>query len=465
MANKYIDLLKQTFDFPQQSFEVQNNQLYFHGIPLKDLVNEFGTPLRLTYLPKISEQIQKAKSWFKESMQKINYNANYYYCYCTKSSHFSFVVEEALKNDIHLETSSAYDMDLIKRLYERKKINKNVSVVCNGFKTQDYVNNISSLINDGFKNIYPILDNKEEIDAYKQLINKPIAIGIRIATDEEPNHEFYTSRLGIRYNEIIDFYEHKIKPDSKFTLKMLHFFINTGIWDSSYYWNELNKAVELYCKLKKDCPALNSLNIGGGFPIPHSLTFEYDYKYMIDEILIKIKQGCDDNGVSVPDIYTEFGTYTVGESGAIIYSIVTQKQQNDAEYWYMIDDSFITSLPDCWGIEQRFIMLPINRFNEPYKKVNIGGLTCDSMDYYNSEVHANQVFLPSIGGKNNEPLYIGFFHTGAYQEALSGYGGTKHCLIPSPKHIVINKNEKGELTKMLFAPKQTPDEMLRVLGY
>ena len=33
--------------------------------------------------------------------------------YCTKSSHFSFVLEEAMKNDIHLETSSAYDIHII----------------------------------------------------------------------------------------------------------------------------------------------------------------------------------------------------------------------------------------------------------------------------------------------------------------------------------------------------------------
>ena len=41
--------------------------------------------------------------------------------------------------------------------------------------------------------------------------------------------EFYTSRLGIRYNDILDFYKAKLKNSKKFQLKMLHFFINTGI--------------------------------------------------------------------------------------------------------------------------------------------------------------------------------------------------------------------------------------------
>jgi arginine decarboxylase len=33
----------------------------------------------------------------------------------------------------------------------------------------------------------------------------------------------------------------------------------------------------------------------------------------------------------MPDIYTEFGSYTVGESMAHIYSVVGQKMQNDRE--------------------------------------------------------------------------------------------------------------------------------------
>ena len=42
---------------------------------------------------------------------------------------------------------------------------------------------------------------------------------------------------------------------------MLHFFVNTGVRDTLYYWNELSKAVNLYCELRKICPDLDSLNI------------------------------------------------------------------------------------------------------------------------------------------------------------------------------------------------------------
>jgi arginine decarboxylase len=85
------------------------------------------------------------------------------------------------------------------------------------------------------------------------------------------------------------------------------------------------------------------------------------------------------------------------------------------------------------------------------------------MDYYNSEAHIGEVFLPMIN--DAEPLYIGFFHTGAYQESLGGYGGIQHCLVPAPKHVLVSRNEDGEITTQLFAPEQTSDSMMRLLGY
>ncbi|MFA6951101.1 MAG: arginine decarboxylase, partial [Lentimicrobiaceae bacterium] len=314
MKNKYIDLIEQTFDFPQDEFRVEDNELYFHNIPLMDIIKQYGTPLKISYLPKITQQIQKAKKMFNVAIAKADYQGDYHYCYCTKSSHFSFVLEEVLKNDVHLETSSAFDIFLLEALHEQNMINKDSYIICNGFKRPQYIENISNLVNEGFENTIPILDNKFELDQLDKNITRKCKVGIRIASEEEPKFEFYTSRLGIRYNDIVSYYEEKIKNNPKFQLKMLHFFINTGIKDSAYYWNELSKCVNLYCQLKSICPELDSLNIGGGFPIKNSLSFDYDYEYMAEEIVAQIKMICERNNTVEPDIFTEFGSYTVGES-------------------------------------------------------------------------------------------------------------------------------------------------------
>jgi arginine decarboxylase len=198
-------------------------------------------------------------------------------------------------------------------------------------------------------------------------------------------------------------------------------------------------------------------------PIKTSLSFEYDYEYMVEAIVTRIKHMCEENDVPEPNIFTEFGSYTVGESGATLYSVLGQKLQNDSELWYMMDSSFITTLPDTWGISQRFIMLAVNNWEKDYQRVNLGGITCDSQDYYNSEAHLNQIFLPKVD--KDTPQYIGFFHTGAYQESLGGYGGIQHCLVPAPKHVLIDLDENDEVVTRLFAKEQSYKSMLKILGY
>jgi arginine decarboxylase len=463
MNTKYIDLISQTYQFPQEEFQLKNDHLTFHDIDLMELVDKYGAPLKFTYLPKISENIHRAQKWFKEAIEKHNYRATYNYCYCTKSSHFKHVLDEALKNDIHIETSSAFDIDIVNSLKERGKITKDTFIICNGFKRDQYVTNIANLVNNGHQNCIPVIDNYEEIDLLTRAIDKDFKIGIRIASEEEPKFEFYTSRLGIGYKNIIPFYEDQIKNNDQVELKMLHFFINTGIRDNAYYWNELQKCLRVYTRLKKVCPSLDSLNIGGGFPIKNSLAFEYDYQYIIEEVVSQIKLTCEEEEVPVPHIFTEFGSFTVGESGGAIYEVLYQKQQNDREKWNIINSSFITTLPDSWAISKRFIMLALNRWNDRYERVLLGGLTCDSDDYYNSEQHVNAIYLPKYEKEN--PLYIGFFNTGAYQETIGGFGGLQHCLIPSPKHVLIQKNDDGSLSTELFSEQQKSEDLLKILGY
>ena len=464
LKNKYSDLIDQTFQFPTEEFSTdEQGELVYRNISLMKLAKQYGTPLRFSYLPRISENIQQAKKWFQNAFEKHNYQGAYNYCYCTKSSHFSYVLEEALKNDVHIETSSAIDLDIVKALHESGKLDKSKYIVCNGYKTESYAQKILELIELGFENLHIILDSTEEIDQFAHKTTKNINIGIRIASEEEPKFEFWTSRLGIGYKFIVPFYEEKIKHLPNVKLTMLHFFINTGIRDTAYYWNELNKCLNVYTKLAASTQHLEHLNIGGGFPIKKSLNFNYDYAYMVSEIVQQVKAKCEKTNTRVPNLFTEFGSYTVGESGGTIFKVLGQKQQNDRERWNMIDSSFMTTLPDAWAINERFILLPLNKWYEEYERVLLGGLTCDSDDYYNSEQHVNAIYMPKHS--SDKPLYLGFFHTGAYQESLGGVGGIKHCLIPEPKKVIIRKTENGELTYELYAEEQSSERMLKLLGY
>lgn len=462
MKTRYIDLIEQTFDFPQGEFKFDQGFLTWNDLPLMDLIRKHGTPLRIMYLPKIGEHIDLARQYFAKAFKEHDYHGSYEYFYCTKSNQFSYVMREVLKKGVSLETSSAYDINIIESLMGTGEMPRNATILCNGYKDEGYIRNIGRLANGGVR-VIPIIDNMNELWALDEVIKGPCDIGIRIAAEEAPKFEFYTSRLGVGYKDIIPFYMRNIGKQRKFRLKLMHFFINTGISDSAYYWNELTKCVNVYCDLKKLCPTLDTLDIGGGLPISNSLNKHFDVEYMIGEIIGRIKDICDENDVQEPNIYSEFGSYTVGESGATFFSILNQKKQNEKERWNMIDGSFMTTLPDSWAINRRFIMLPVNNWEDEYERVFLGGMTCDSDDYYNSEQHVNAIYLPRF--REDRPQYLGFFNTGAYQDTLGGYGGIQHCLIPKPKYVLIDRLPDGTLTDRVFSDTQSAEQMLGLLGY
>ncbi|MFK7796459.1 MAG: arginine decarboxylase [Aureispira sp.] len=468
MKSTYIDLIQQNYDFPQAGFDLHEDYLTFNDIDIKQLIQKYGTPFKLTYLPKISQQIQAMQQLFAQALQKYAYQGQYYFCYCTKCNHFYPIVEEALQQAIHLETSSAFDIDLIQQLYAKGNIDKDITLLHNGYKTTPYLQKINELRQQGYTNSIIILDSTQELRRLEQTLEEPtnpIKIGLRMATNQDAKSSYFTSRLGIPAKDIVPFFEQEIKHNAKVELQMLHFFVDSGIKKSLYYWQEFERALELYVALKKQSPHLTAFNIGGGFPIQNHLNFEYDYAYMVDEMVRRIQEACTKENIPVPDIFTEFGKYTVGEAGAIIFEVLEQKQQNDVEHWYIINNSLLNTIPDAWSIHKQFILLPINKWKQPYQRVNIGGISCDQADYYNSEDFNQEVLLPSYHQQDQEPLYLGFFHTGAYQDAISGYGGVKHCLIPSPKHILITKNAEGKLVDALYKAEESVEDMFKILGY
>jgi arginine decarboxylase len=465
LNRKFIDLICQAYPFPQAPFRVEDGELFFHDIDLKKLIHTFGSPLKLTYLPIIGEQIERSRKLFYDAMQKCDYQQPYHASYCTKSAHFSHVLEEALAHQSHLELSSTFDTDIVLNLHKKGLIKSDTYILCNGYKTAEYFAGIQRMLQAGFTNVIPILDCRTELKVYETFDAKEINIGIRMTTEEDSQSDFYTSRFGIPKSELLDFYRYRIHGHSKIKLKMLHFFVYTGIQDSTYYWNELHKNVKAYVELKRLCPTLDSLNIGGGLPIKNSLEFDYDYNYMISEMVQIIKSYCNQNELEEPALFSEFGSFIVGEAGACIFKVMGTKKQNDRENWYLVDNTLISTLPDMWSKKQNFIMLPINKWNKEYQRAILGGLTCDNDDFYSFSSEGVDSFLPIVNNEDVEPLYVGFFHTGAYQETLSGFGGVHHCLIPSPKHILIDKDDTGAFVYKVFAPEQRAEAVLNFLGY
>ena len=70
MNNSYKELVDQTFNFPQEGFDLKDGYLEYNDVDVKALIDKYGTPLKFTYLPKIGMQINKAKKNVRQCVQK-----------------------------------------------------------------------------------------------------------------------------------------------------------------------------------------------------------------------------------------------------------------------------------------------------------------------------------------------------------------------------------------------------------
>jgi len=104
--------------------------------------------------------------------------------------------------------------------------------------------------------------------------------------------------------------------------------------------------------------------------------------------------------------------------------------------------SLFQSLPDIWGIDQIFPIMPIHRLDEqPTRRAVIQDLTCDSdgrIDQYIDGQNLEKT-LPIHEIDTKQPYLIGFFMVGAYQEIL----GDMHNLFGDTHSINIKLDDNG----------------------
>ena len=181
MNTKYSNLIDQTYYFPQEGFDLRDGYLSFYGVSLKYLIDKYQTPFRLIYLPRISDQVKRSRNLFNRAIKKHKYKGNYYYAYCTKCCHFSHVVKKALSEDVHIETSSAFDIDLIFKLHNDGDLDTSKIIIHNGYKTDAYLDKIIELNKIGFHNSILILDSKSELNrvlAKAKNLKRKISLGL-----------------------------------------------------------------------------------------------------------------------------------------------------------------------------------------------------------------------------------------------------------------------------------------------
>jgi len=410
---------------------------------LNDIVKKYGSPVEIVFPFILEERLEDLQDYFRAHMKIAGYRGKFYYHYPMKVNQNKEFIMPLISEGAHMEVGSVNELWLVKKLWEGERFHSKLRVLCNGPKTDAYLELIEEL---RLKNlsIIPIIEDEHEL---KKLGKYKGEVGIRVNLDTKADTHWdkKIDRFGFTAKEILDL------PRMK-NLKLLHYHIGSQITSAGSVLKPIEEATSLYIKLIKNQPNLDTLDVGGGFGVPYEKKPFYNAKKMSERIVKLIKKMCDGAEARHPNLVVEWGRYIVAPAQVSIFSVIAEKPipKGSAKSWYVIDGSFMNDLLDTWAIHQKWHIVPVNNANtKALKSVWLAGSSCDSDDKYTG---GNYVLLPKL--REGEEQYFAVFDSGAYQDALASH----HCLLSSPAKLIAQdgtikiarKRESAEAIGRLF---------------
>ena len=415
------------------------------------LTEKLGSPLEIFMPFIIEERLEDLLDIARALSKKIGYKGKFLYHFPMKVNQNREAVMALVGEGAHLETSSYTDLYLIKKMLEQESFNPNIRVLCNGPKTDKYMNLIDELQHKGVK-ICPIIEAPNEL---KFLQHSRYDVGIRLDMPVKAKSYWNKAidRFGFSAKELLEMGTFK-------NLKVLHYHIGSQIEKLSDVIVPIKYALNVYFDLKEKNPSLDTLDIGGGMPIPYERTKSYPVDKLLEKILEVLKTESEKRGVPHPNLICEWGRYIVAPAQINVYKIIDTKKIESkkalADKWYVIDGSFMNDLCDTWAIKQKWAIAPINNKNDKnLTKVWLAGSTCDSDDVYTGTNDQGFVTLPDYEADSGS-MHVVVFDTAAYEDALVMH----HCLLAGPMKIIV---ENGHV--VIARKRDTPEDIGKIFGW
>jgi len=412
-----------------------------------NIVKKYGTSTEIFFPTIVENRVRDLIETFNAYIKVTGYRGRFYYHYPMKVNQNREFVLPAVAEGANLDVGSANELFLVKRMVEQDKFNEKIRVICNGPKTERYMDLIEELKSKGLI-VIPIIEDTVELERMKKFKGE---VGIRVDLNVKVD-----SHWDKRYNRF-GFTEEEILALGKIrNLAVLHYHISSQIERMDGFIHPLKRALALYAKMREKNPQLDTLDIGGGAGVPYDKRKRfYTGKSLISQIVKTAKKQCDRLGVRHPNLICEWGRYVVAPAQITLYRIIAEKQvyNKGGNSWYIIDGSFMNDLLDTWAIKQKWHVIPINSMRDKkLKRVWLAGSSCDSDDKYTAG--GSYILLPRLA--DSEELFVAFFDTGAYQDSLASH----HCLLSSPLKLTAQNGEIKVVRK-----RETPEEVGKQFGW
>lgn len=309
-------------------------------VDLKLLVDELcarkiNPPILIRFMDILHDRIRQLASCFQEAIAANEYKAGYNPLFPIKVNQERDVVTAMLKYGrefgLGLEAGSKAELLIVLAL----TIDPETPIVCNGYKDPEFVELVAMAHKMG-KKIFPVIENYDEVETFISHFKKTGVmpnVGVRIKLSTKGVGKWAktggdASKFGLRIPEVMRMVERLREEGLLDRLKLLHFHIGSQITKIKVVKQALVETIRVFAEMVKIGAQLEYLDIGGGLGVDYDgssqdslssinyTTFEY-----ANDVVYRVKQICDENGIDHPQIFSESGRFLTAHYSLLVTNV------------------------------------------------------------------------------------------------------------------------------------------------
>lgn len=273
---------------------------------------------------------------FQKAIREHEYQGSYLPAYPIKVNqqrHVVDVLRQAGKDiALGLEVGSKPELIAVLAIHE----NPDSLLLCNGYKDWDYIELALTSKKVGRRPVI-IIEKVSELALVLDVarkINVQPEVGFRLKLAGKGAGRWERSggdraKFGLTLSEVLDCVESLRAEDRLDIVRLLHFHIGSQLTSISSLKTALKEAGQVYVQLRRQCPNLTVLDVGGGLGVDYDgskTTFASSMNYTVEEyardIVWILDEVCREGEAPHPDIVTESGRATVAHHSVLVFNVL-----------------------------------------------------------------------------------------------------------------------------------------------